>query len=311
MEIICEKIDFHINGKTAVAVGKFDGIHFGHMELLSHILRQKKQGRKAAVFTFYPSATVFFGNKEEKELTTRQEKRDLFAKMGVDVLVEFPLNDTTAGILPEEFVKEILLERMNAAYICAGTDVSFGKGGKGDRELLCHMGEQYGFSVEIIKKVFDGERELSSTYVREEVEKGNMEKAARLLGRAYSFSGTVENGNHLGRTIGFPTVNIYPEKEKLLPPRGVYISRVHMKEGIFFGVTNVGSKPTVQEQDRISIETYVFDFSETVYGQQICVELLSFRRKECKFPDVNALQQQLRKDIEDGRTYLVGNDLQI
>lgn len=303
MELICETTDFHIKGKTAVAIGKFDGIHQGHLELLSHILRQKKQGRKAAVFTFYPSATSFFGKKDEKELTTRDEKRQLFEQMGIDVLIEFPLNPLTAGISPENFVKDILVNRMNAAFVCAGSDVSFGKGGKGNRELLEHMGEENGFCVEVIPKVYDGNRVISSTYVREEVEQGHMEKAMQLLGRPYSFWGTVENGNHLGRTLGFPTLNLYPKAEKMLPPRGVYLSGVCVGEKHYFGVTNIGSKPTVQQRDKISVETYVYDFDEEIYGQEIGVELLAFRRAEKKFQSVDELQQQIKKDLEDGKTY--------
>lgn len=304
MEIISSKTDFYIRGKTSVAIGKFDGIHRGHLELLSHVLRQKKQGRKAAIFTFYPSANVFFGKEDTRELTTRDEKRMLFEQMGIDVLVEFPLNEETAGILPEAFIKEILVDHMNVAYVCAGSDVSFGKGGKGNQELLCRMGEECGFRVEVIRKVYDKERAISSTYVREEIEQGHMKKASQLLGRPYFFYGTVENGKHLGRTFGVPTVNLYPEKGKLLPPRGVYVSRVHIGSECFYGMTNIGCKPTVQQEERISVETYLYDFEKEIYGQPICVELLAYQREEKKFSNVSDLQCQLHKDLEDGRCYL-------
>ena len=304
MKVICEKTDFYIEGQSAVAIGKFDGIHRGHQELLSHILQQKKQGRKAVVFTFFPSATAFFGKRNEKELTTREEKRQLFEELGIDVLVEFPLNQQTAATSPEDFVTEILLKQMNMVFLAAGEDVSFGKGGKGNRELLSRMAKEQGFQLEIIKKVFEKEREISSTYVREEVESGNMEQAAKLLGRYYSFGGVVENGNHLGRTMGTPTVNIYPPEEKLLPPRGVYVSKILLAGKIYYGITNIGKKPTVQQKETISVETYLYDFAEDVYGQEILVELLTFQRPEKKFDSITELHAQIEKDVQKGREYI-------
>ena len=221
MKIICDTTEFQMEQKSAVAIGKFDGVHRGHMELLSHIIQMKKKKMAAVVFTFHPSAAVFFGQSKEAELTTRYEKRQLFESMGVDVLVEFPLNKETAATSPEEFVEKILARQMQAGYIAAGADVSFGYKGLGNKELLIRMAGQLDYQVEIINKVYEEAREISSTYVREEVEKGDMEKTARLLGRFYSFEGQVERGNRLGRKLGMPTLNLYPEREKLLPPKGV------------------------------------------------------------------------------------------
>ena len=215
MKIICDTTEFQMEQKSAVAIGKFDGVHRGHMELLSHIIQMKKKKMAAVVFTFHPSAAVFFGQSKEAELTTRYEKRQLFESMGVDVLVEFPLNKETAATSPEEFVEKILARQMQAGYIAAGADVSFGYKGLGNKELLIRMAGQLDYQVEIINKVYEEAREISSTYVREEVEKGDMEKTARLLGRFYSFEGQVERGNRLGRKLGMPTLNLYPERVPL------------------------------------------------------------------------------------------------
>ena len=170
MRIIQDKTEFHIEEKSAVALGKFDGIHKGHEALLSHILEQKKNGLLSVVFTFHPSAAVFFGKGESGELTTRMEKRKFFEELGIDVLVEFPLNAGTAAIPAEEFITGILKKNMNAAYIVAGGDVSFGYKGLGRRELLERMSGELDYRVEIIDKVYYKDREISSTYVREEVE---------------------------------------------------------------------------------------------------------------------------------------------
>ncbi|MBQ8597202.1 MAG: bifunctional riboflavin kinase/FMN adenylyltransferase, partial [Lachnospiraceae bacterium] len=153
MRIIQDTTEFHIEERSAVALGKFDGIHKGHAALLSHILEQKKNGLSAVVFTFHPSAAVYFGKGETGELTTRTEKRRFFEDLGIDVLVEFPLNEVTAAIKAEDFVRRILKDNMNAAYIAAGQDVSFGYKGLGRRELLEQMAEEADYRVEIIDKV--------------------------------------------------------------------------------------------------------------------------------------------------------------
>lgn len=303
MRIIQDTTEFHIEGRSAVALGKFDGIHRGHRALISHILEQKKNGLLAVVFTFHPSAATFFGKGECGELTTHMEKRKYFEELGIDVLVEFPLNPETAAITAEDFITRVLKGCMNAAYIAAGEDVSFGYRGLGRRELLEQMAEEMDYKVEIIDKVYHDEREISSTYVREEVEKGNMETVETLLGRNYSIRGCVEQGNRLGRRLGMPTLNLYPEEEKLLPPKGVYYSRVLYQGCVYPGITNIGKKPTVNETEKISVETYLYDFDKDMYGREIITELLSFKRPEQKFPDVRMLKEQMEKDIEEGRNY--------
>lgn len=302
MQIIEHTTEFQLTGKSAVAIGKFDGIHLGHCELLAKIIEQKQQDYLATVFTFDTSATAFFGG-EEKELTTKAEKRKIFEEMGIDVLIEFPLNSQTAATEPEVFVQEYLSDRMKAAYICAGHDLSFGKKGAGNYALLAKCAGQYGYRTELIDKVrVDGE-EVSSTRVREAVRQGRMEMASAMLGRPYSVSGCVEHGRQLGRTIGMPTANMIPDKDKLLPPNGVYYSRVSAGGREYRGISNVGCKPTVNADGVIGVETYLYDFAGDLYGRDIVVELLAFRRPERKFDNVDALKRQLTEDIDAGRTY--------
>lgn len=306
MKIICDTTEFQIEQKSAIAIGKFDGIHKGHMELLSHIIEMKKQKMAAVVFTFYPSAAVFFGQAKGAELTTRFEKRQLFEDMGIDILVEFPLNKETAATPPEEFVRKILADKMRAGYIVAGEDLSFGYKGLGNKELLMALAGECGYQVQIIDKVYYKDREISSTYVREEVEKGNMDMAARLLGRYYSFEGRVEEGNRLGRKLGMPTLNLYPDKEKLLPPKGVYYSRVRFGGCTYPGITNIGQKPTVNDTNTVSVETYLYDFDKDMYGREIVTELLQFKRPEQRFGSVEELKAQMEKDIAQGKQFHAG-----
>ncbi|MGN1152162.1 MAG: bifunctional riboflavin kinase/FAD synthetase [Lachnospiraceae bacterium] len=302
MHIIENTTEFQLDRPGAVAIGKFDGIHLGHQKLIQKIIEQKAKGYLATVFTFDTSAAAFFGG-EEKELTTREEKRIVFEKMGVDVLIEFPLNRETAATEPVEFVQRYLVSQMQAAYICAGTDLSFGRRGAGNYELLQQYADSYGYQVELIDKVrMDGE-EVSSTRVREAVRTGKMEAAARMLGTPYSVSGTVEHGRRLGRTIGMPTANLLPEQDKLLPPNGVYYSKVLMGGRIYRSITNIGCKPTVSENHIMGVETYLYDFAGDIYGKDITVQLLAFRRPEMKFDGVDSLKAQMQKDIAAGQIF--------
>ena len=300
---LASKTDTDMAGDTAVAIGKFDGIHKGHVQLLSHILKKKKEGLKAVAFTFYPSASVFFGKGSVEEITTRKEKQKLFEKLGIDILIEFPLNVQTAATPPEEFVRKYLVRQMHTAYLAAGADVTFGHKGLGDKELLLRLAGECGYRVQIIDKLYYEGREISSTYVREEVEKGNMPMVKKLLGRYYSFDGIVEEGSRLGRKLGMPTLNLYPEKEKLLPPKGVYYSRVFLEGEFYPGITNIGKKPTVNNTGAVDVETYLYDFDRNVYGKEIVTELLEFKRPEKRFSDVEELKAQMERDIAEGKEF--------
>ncbi|MBD5479706.1 MAG: riboflavin biosynthesis protein RibF [Lachnospiraceae bacterium] len=304
MEIITKTTDFYLREESAAAIGKFDGVHVGHRRLLEEILDQKKAGRKACVFTFDPPPSVFFGKTEEKELSTREEKRRLFAALGVDILIEFPLNRETAAMLPQTFVSEVLFGRMQAGFVAAGTDISFGAGGVGDAALLKRMAAESGVDVHIIEKVAVDGQEVSSTRVRRAVEEGDMPLTERLLGMAYPVFGTVQHGNRIGRTLGMPTLNLLPPADKLLPPLGVYYSGVWLKGQYYKAISNIGYKPTIKEEiKRLGVETYLYDFDGDVYGEEIEVNLYEFKRPEKQFHDVEELRVQLQEDIAVGAAY--------
>lgn len=303
MQIIEQTTTFRLTGKSAVAIGKFDGVHLGHQLLLHKITEQKEKGLLATVFTFDTSASAFFGG-EARELTTRDEKRRIFEKMGVDVLIEFPLNPETAATEPEVFVDRFLVQQMQTAYICAGPDLSFGKNGAGNSELLARFAGMYGYQVELIHKVMVDQEEVSSSRVREAVRRGEMEAVWRMLGSPYRVNGQVEHGRRLGRTIGMPTANLIPEEDKLLPPNGVYYSRVTIGDSDYKGISNVGCKPTVSDERKMGVETYLYDFTGDIYGQDISVALLAFCRPEKKFDSVESLKAQMMRDIAAGRAAL-------
>ena len=303
MQIISDTTDFRIGEGTAVAIGKFDGLHLGHRKLLSEILRQKEDGLKAAVFTFDPSPEVFFGMNPARELSTREEKRDLFREIGIDILVEFPFNIKTAAISPEDFVIDILCGRMNAKFVAAGTDLSFGAMGKGNFTMLSSLARHLGFETCKIDKIERNGKVISSTLIRSLVEEGNMEEAAACLGAPYKISGKIVHGRALGRRIGIPTLNQMPPTDKLLPPFGVYYSEVKADGKIFKGITNIGIKPTVTNDKQVTVETSLYNFSGDLYGETAEVSLLTFRRPEIRFSGVAELKKTMEKDIRAGEIY--------
>ena len=303
MEIITNTTDFYLDRETAVAIGKFDGIHIGHRRLLEEIREKKKDGLSTCVFTFDPAPAVLFGQSDGKELTTREEKHVLFERAGVDILIEFPMNPESAAIAPEIFATEILAKRMLTRFLAAGSDLSFGAGGAGNTEFLRKLSPELGFQVKTISKVCLEGKEVSSTYVRSCVERGDMELTEKLLGMPYPVLGTVVRGNRLGRNLGFPTVNLLPAESKLLPPNGVYFSQVRHRGKLYRAISNVGYKPTVTENRVMGLESYLYDFREDIYGEPIEVYLLEYSRPEQRFESVDALRRQLEKDVKAGAAY--------
>ena len=303
MKIIEKTTEFRIGQETAVAIGKFDGFHRGHQKLLNRIKEQKERGLAAVVFTFVPSPAAFFSKEPERDLTTIAEKRKIFEEAGVDYLIEYPFYQEIADMAPEIYISKVLVEQLNAKCIVAGEDVSFGKKGLGDCRLLKEKAMQYGYEVVIIDKVLYKGKEVSSTYVREAVRQGDMELAEQLLGQPYHVGGTIIHGRHLGSSLGMPTVNIVPPEQKLLPPNGVYFSYVKMDGNTYQGITNIGTKPTVSGEAVMGVETYIYDFSRDVYGQEAEVYLLHYKRPEMRFDGIDALKAQMASDIAKGREY--------
>ena len=305
MEIITGTRDFQIKEPTVVTIGKFDGRHKGHQKLLRELLRQKEQkGLKTAVFTFAMAPSGIVSGRRQTVITTNQERRSNMAKMGMDYLVEYPFNQEVAHMTPEDFVAEVLVRQMSAKAVIAGPDCSFGYKGAGNAALLQELSAKYGFEAIIIEKEKDEQRDISSTYVREELDRGNIEKANALLGEPYTIHGTVVHGNHIGGTLlGFPTANIVPPPEKHLPCFGVYVSRVLVDGTWYGGVSNIGRKPTIQGENPVGVETFIMGLDEDLYGKNIEVQLLNFERPEQRFETLEELKARIEKDKEYAAEY--------
>ncbi|MCR5269164.1 MAG: bifunctional riboflavin kinase/FAD synthetase [Lachnospiraceae bacterium] len=315
MVIIENTLHFHIDRPTVVAIGKFDGIHKGHMEIIRRMLPYKKQGLSTAILTFSVSpASVLSKSQPDasdekpafpgKLLTTNREKRKIFSELGIDHYIELPFNEEVMKIGAEAFIKQILLERIQMRAIVCGSDCRFGYRGEGDTACLERLGRKFDYETVIADKaVYEGVP-ISSSLIREELLAGHIETANEMLMRPYLFYGEVVHGRQIGRTLGMPTVNLIPEAEKLLPPSGVYYSRVTHMGQEYRAITNLGAKPTIDgEKPSVGVESYLYGFDEEIYGDFLYVSLYHYVRKEMKFANVDALKAQMQKDIASGEEY--------
>ena len=295
--------DFHFKN-TAVALGKFEGIHRGHQLLMDEVKKQELHGLQSVVFTFdRPTRLTLTGDTKYKQIYTKEERKTILEKRGINILIEHPFTKEFAALTPERFIREVLVEKVGAKVIVVGTDFHFGKR-SGSILDLENLEEECGYHLIVVEKLQLDGKDISSTRIRASLEKGDMEEASALLGRNYSVSGEIIHGNALGRTIQVPTINQKVPSFKLLPPNGVYVSKIYWNDEVYYGITNIGTKPTVNDTNEKTVETNIFDFDKDVYGEKMVVELLHYHRKESRFSSVEALQTQLFKDIEFGKQFV-------
>ena len=295
MRIIEGTTEFQVQEKTAISIGKFDGLHQGHQLLVERIVKKKQEGLKALIFTFD------FGDRPV--LLLPEERREMLRKWGVDYLLECPFVESISHMEAEEFVRKILVERLHVRYLAVGTDFRFGCQRRGDYRLLQRLSAECGYEVEVVKKACWQGEEISSSRIRQELEQGHMELVNQLLGYAYSVTGEVLHGRKIGRTLGMPTTNIVPSVRKLLPPNGVYATRTVIAGELFEGITNIGYKPTVGAEPRKGVETYLFDLDRNLYGEILTVRFYGYERPERKFDSLEELKKRIGQDVEWGRTY--------
>lgn len=303
MEFIRKTLDFQVEEPTAVTLGKFDGLHRGHDLLMQTVLEYSKKYDLASVaFTF----DIPPRNKVEEivanVLTTNDEKQYIFEKRGIDYLIECPFTSEVMTMEPKAFIAWIS-KALHMKYVVVGDDFRFGHKRAGDYHTLQEYEEEFGYKTIVIDKLKDSNRDISSTYVREKIADGNIKKANELLGYRYFIKSEILHGRKLGRTIGVPTINMILPENKLLPPNGVYVTEVLVDGKTYMGVTNIGCKPTVSDENIIGVETYIDDFNQDVYGEKIVVSFIQFIRPEQKFDSIEELKSQMKSDIEVSRKY--------
>lgn len=284
-----------------VTIGTFDGLHKGHQLILDRLkaLADERNG-ETVVFTFNPHPRVITSPNESslRLLTTKEEKTRLFEKYGIDHLIIYPFSKEFAAMEYAEFVRKILVEQIGTKCLVIGYDHKFGKDRQGGFEYLQQCGEKYNFSVVRMEALAVNHDNISSTKIRAALQAGDIRKANHYFGHEFTLHGTVVGGKQLGRKLGFPTANIEAsDKHKIIPGYGVYAVIVEIENKKHLGMLNIGTRPTFNKNaDNRSIEVNIFDFSDDIYGKKITLSFIDKIRDEQKFPGVDALVEQLRKD---------------
>jgi riboflavin kinase/FMN adenylyltransferase len=282
-----------VNEKRTVLLGNFDGVHIGHRALIEKACAEaSKRDNCVTVWTF---DTLF-----SPQLTSFEDRAALLRGYGVDEIITERF-DRVKNMIPMEFVREILIGRLNAEVCVCGYNYSFGKGGKGDPRLLTELCSRFGIEVLTVGRVtLDGE-DVSSSTIRKKLTEGDIEGANKLLGRPYFLYDTVKDGAKQGRSVGMPTINFYPEG-RCLPKNGVYATATMLPNGkVLPSVTNIGTRPTLNDGRGVSAETYIIDFDGDVYGEKIKVDFYEFLRPERKFESLSEVFDAVKTDIEKSR----------
>lgn len=275
----------------------FDGVHLGHKSIIDALIKTGSENNlETAVLTFWPHPRFIFNpNEDLKLLNTVEEKKFLMEKYGIDHLFLKEFDEEFRNLTGEEFVRQILVEKLHVKYLIIGYDHSFGKNKSGNFELLQKLSAELGFEVEQMEAINIHENNISSTKIRNALLAGDIKKANEMLGYSYSVSGSVVHGKKIGRTIGYPTANIETDSIKLLPKKGAYIVEVLVKGKKYKGMLSVGTNPTVNGE-KLTVEVYILDFNEDIYGENLTVSFRDFLHDEIKFEGLEKLIERLDED---------------
>ena len=311
MKIITDLEQLNLSDKTSVALGNFDGIHIGHREVFRAALEAAEEmGLKSLCFTFSNHPFNFILRREESDpdavklICTEDEKKELIEEMGFDILVNVPFDELIMKMPAHDFFNDIVRDRLNAGFVSVGFNYTYGARATGRPDTLRAECEASGIGLSVQDAVIADGEVVSSTLIREMISVGNMEMTAKLLGRPYSFSGVVKHGKKLAGSMGIPTINIPAPDRQMLPPNGVYFSRIFIGGKTYNSVSNIGVNPTVDSgRKHKSIETNIFDFDDDAYGCEVTVFFDHFSRGERKFRDKEELFSQIARDCENARNY--------
>lgn len=297
MKIVREFENYTENSPKVLSLGMFDGVHVGHLSIISLLKKTALEKQfETALLTFWPHPRkVFNPNDDIKLLNTLDEKLDLLEKAHLDFVFLKSFDENFRNLTGEEFVRQILIEKLNVKHIVIGHDHVFGKNKSGNFELLQKLSKELNFEVEQLKAVKDGDSNISSTKIRNCLSDGNIIAANKMLGYQYSVSGKIIDGKKLGRTIGYPTANIEVDELKLLPKKGAYIVEVYVKNKSYKGMLSIGTNPTVNGE-KLTVEVYILDFNEDIYGEKITVKFRDFLHEEIKFESLEKLIERLDED---------------
>lgn len=298
--------DAHPSGPTIVAVGMFDGVHRGHQHLLRRLVQTARaRDLVPAVLTFFPHPDVVLGRASGRYyLTSPQQRADLLAGLGVELVVTHPFDETVRHMRAAEFVDR-LLAHLRLRELWVGPEFALGYKREGDVAFLRAEGARKGFALEVVGLVTNDDNGdvISSSTIRAALAEGDMSVATRRLGRPYRLEGEVVHGDGRGRTIGFPTANLDVWDEQFLPRKGVYAGWAHLNGETFMAVANIGNRPTFNG-GLVTVEAYLLDFDRDIYGEHLAFDVVAYLRPELKFDSVEALIAKIREDVIQGRALL-------
>ena len=294
--------------KPIITIGTFDGIHLGHQKILS-FLKSKAQevNGESVVFTFHPHPrVVLHPNDHNLELIqTIDERVEKFQKMGIDNLIIFPFSKEFSRLSATQFVRDVLVNKLNLHTLVIGYDHHFGRNREGSMQNLQELAPLYDFDIIEISALIKEDTNISSTKIRKALHEGDIEKAKHFLGENYEMEGEVMRGDEIGTKLGFPTANLSIEAEyKLIPSNGVYAVKVMVDGEKHEGMLNIGNRPTILAGGEKRIEVNLFDFKADLYGKRIRLELIKYIREELEFIGLDALKTQLEKDEKVCRSVL-------
>lgn len=283
-----------VNPKV-VSLGNFDGIHKGHQKLMKkNIEISKKYKLNSSVLLFKENTRKTLKDQDEY-LTSLDDKIEILSNMGIDNFCIIEFNDKFRSLSPREFVEEILYKKLNTKVVVVGDDYHFGKNAKGNVDTLKSYEDTFDIKTEVIEFAYDNDTKISSRSIREFIKSGNIKKANSYLARPYQIRGSVIYGHQRGRNMNFPTANLELSYNYLIPIDGVYLTQANVRGKKYFALTNIGTNPTFENKER-KIETYILDFNENIYGENISIEFLEFFRGDFKFNSVDELINQMNKD---------------
>ena len=297
MKIVREFENYTENTPKVLSLGMFDGVHFGHISIINLLKSVAQENNlETAILTFWPHPRkVFNPNDEIKLLNTLNEKLNLLENANLDVVFLKSFDENFRNLTGEEFVRQILVQKLNVKHIIIGHDHVFGKNKSGNFELLQKLSKELDFVVQQLDAVKEGEFNISSTKIRNYLANGNIIGANKMLGYHYSVSGKVIDGKKLGRTIGYPTANIEVDELKLLPKKGAYIVDVLFKNKSYKGMLSIGTNPTVNG-NKLSTEVFILDFDQDIYGEELTVCFREFLHEEINFESLEKLIDRLKED---------------
>jgi riboflavin kinase/FMN adenylyltransferase len=289
---------------AAVAIGVFDGVHRGHRYLIDHLVeRARNEGLAPLVVTFHPHPrSVLRPETPLTYLCSLEERVELLRALGVDDVAVLAFTSELAQLSARDFAA-LAVEELHMKLLVVGSDFALGRGREGTTDVLAGIGGEMGFVVDVVPLLAASGEKVGSTAVRQALARGDMEMAASLLGRPFALRGPVIKGAERGKGLGFPTANMAFGRDRALPAFGVYVTRAYLREGVFPAVTNIGLRPTFDE-DKPTVETFILDFQGEVYGQELRIELVHRLRGEVRFPTPEALRDQIEKDVAATRAYL-------